>query len=88
MNKTQKITVAFMTMSVLIMFTGPIALNSHHTAFAVSHTESQRNKIITFIAVLVFLAIIAALSTKASHVIHLANSTPFDNSTLVPANIH
>ncbi len=89
MNKNQKITVAFIAVSVLIVFTGPIVLNSSYDpAFAESHTDSQRNKIITFIAILAFLAIIAALATKVSHAIHLTNSTHLDNSTLVPTNIH
>ena len=41
MNKTQRITAALVALFVLIMFTGPIALNSGYaSAFAISHAES------------------------------------------------
>jgi hypothetical protein len=70
-NKTQKIRVIFMAVFAVIMFTGPIALNSvDDSAFAI-----HRHHVITAIAVLAIIAVTAALATQVSHATNSANVT-------------
>ena len=71
MNTTQKIRVAFMAVFAVILFTGPISLNSvDDSAFAI-----HRHQVITAIAVLAIIAITAALATQVSHATNSANAT-------------
>jgi hypothetical protein len=71
MSKTQKIRIAFMALFAVIMFTGPIDLNSvNDSAFAI-----HRHHVITAIAVLAIIAITAALATPVSHATNPANAT-------------
>jgi hypothetical protein len=76
MNKTQKITVAFMVIFGTMMFTESISLNSNSVFAAPSH------HVITAIAVLVIIAVTAALAAHVSH------ATNFTNATQVATNNH
>lgn len=77
MNKTQKITVAFMIIFGTMMFTEPISLNSDNSAFA-----APSHHVITAIAVLAIIAVTAALAAHVSH------ATIFTNATQVATNNH